>query len=128
MPPITDHQLSKQPKKFGDRRADLQRDREPAMGEGKQARPHGPPAQIAQLPPYLTIKKAYETAGISRSKLYEVLGGGLVRAVKIGTKTLIDTGSLLSYLENLPTAQIRPQKIAAKRAAVPAATNAVEAP
>ena len=56
----------------------------------------------------MTIKKAYETAGISRSKLYEIIGGGFVRAVKIGTKTLIDTGSLLSYLENLPAAQIKP--------------------
>jgi excisionase family DNA binding protein len=56
----------------------------------------------------LTIKKACETAGISRSKLYEILGDGLVRAVKIGTKTLIDTGSLLSYLESLPVAQIKP--------------------
>jgi excisionase family DNA binding protein len=94
--------------KFGDRRADLPRDPEPAKGEGRGARPRGPPVQVVQLPPYLTIKKAYETAGISRSKLYEIVGDGLVRAVKIGTKTLIDTGSLLSYLENLPAAQIKP--------------------
>jgi len=107
--------------KFGDHRADLPRDSEPAEGEGRQARPRGPPAQVAQLPPYLTIKKAYETAGISRSKLYEIIGGGFVRAVKIGTKTLIDTGSLLSYLENLPAAQIKPPS---KAKPTPAATSA----
>jgi excisionase family DNA binding protein len=79
---------------------------------------------ITQFSPVLTVKAACQVAGISRTKLYELLGLNLIRAVKIGVKTLIDTGSLLSYLEGLPQAQIKPLK----RAAAPAeiAQRAVE--
>jgi excisionase family DNA binding protein len=112
MPKIPPDQVSK----FPARRRDPQRDPEPAnIGEGAQARPRGPPAQVAQLPPFLPIKKACEVAGLGRSKLYEIVGDGLVRAVKIGSKTLIDTNSLLAYLENLPAAKINPQRLAIRK-------------
>jgi hypothetical protein len=70
---------------------------------------------VAPLRPYLPLKQACVIGGFGRSKLYEVVGLGLVRAVKLGRKTLIDTASLLEYLETLPAAQIRPAKPTKKR-------------
>src|SRR5262249_23705983 len=78
--------------------------------------PHGEPGSarappiVAPLPPFVPVKEACVVGGFGRSKLYEVLGAGRVRAVKLGSKTLIDTASLLTYLESLPAAQIRPAK------------------
>jgi excisionase family DNA binding protein len=69
----------------------------------------GPPF-VAEAAPFVTVKGACALGGLGRSKLYELLGLGLVRAVKLGTRTLIETASLLAYLESLPTAQIRPLK------------------
>jgi hypothetical protein len=57
------------------------------------------------------VKEACAIGGFGRSKLYEVVGLGLVRAVKLGSKTLIDTASLLAYLQTLPAARIKPMKI-----------------
>jgi len=70
----------------------------------------GPPVGATERPPYVAVKQACALGGFGRSKLYELLGLGLVRAVKLGTKTLIDTSTLLAYLESLPAAQIRPLK------------------
>jgi excisionase family DNA binding protein len=80
-------------------------------GEAGSAR--APPI-VAPLPPFVPVKEACVVGGFGRSKLYEVLGAGRVRAVKLGSKTLIDTASLLTYLDSLPAAQIRPAKTAAK--------------
>jgi hypothetical protein len=66
----------------------------------------GPPA-VAEPPPFVTVRQACALGSLGRSKLYEIMGLGLVRAIKLGTKTLIDTASLLAYLESLPTAKIR---------------------
>jgi hypothetical protein len=60
-------------------------------------------------PLFAPIPDALRIAGFKRGKLYELLGVGRVRAVKCGTRTLIDLRSLRAYLENLPAARIRPQ-------------------
>lgn len=80
---------------------------------------------VAVLPPFMPIPRACEVAAIGRSRLYVVIGEGLVRAVKSGTKTLIDTASLLAYLESLPAADINPsardrRKLAEAETAPPA--------
>jgi excisionase family DNA binding protein len=61
------------------------------------------------------VKQACVVGGFGRSTLYDIVGQGLVRAVKLGSKTLIDTASLLAYLAGLPKAKIRPAKPAGKR-------------
>jgi hypothetical protein len=40
--------------------------------------------------------------------LYEIVGLGLVRALKVGYKTVIETSSLLAYMATLPEANINP--------------------
>jgi excisionase family DNA binding protein len=71
----------------------------------------GPPV-VAAHPPFVAVKQACALGGFGRSKLYELMGLGRVRAVKLGTRTLIETATLLAYLKSLPTAQIRPLKSA----------------
>jgi hypothetical protein len=68
------------------------------------------PPVVAALAPYLSVAKASETAGIGRSKLYVLLGEGQILAKKLGSKTLIDTASLLGYLVGLPAARIAPSR------------------
>ncbi|GAC1348615.1 MAG: hypothetical protein NVSMB18_37230 [Acetobacteraceae bacterium] len=48
-------------------------------------------------------------SGMSRSATYEALGRGNLRAVKLGTRVLIDVPHGLSWLDSLPPADIRPQ-------------------
>jgi hypothetical protein len=87
-----------------------------ATGPAPKRSPHGEPGSarappiVASLPPFVPVKAACVVGGFGRSKLYEVVGAGHVRAIKLGSKTLIDTASLLTYLEGLPAAQIRPAK------------------
>jgi len=45
---------------------------------------------------------------MSRSATYEALGDGRLKAVKLGTATLIDVEHGLAYLASLPAAEIRP--------------------
>lgn len=66
--------------------------------------------QIAALPPFLPIPKPNErcvVGDLSRTHLYRLISDGYVRAVKTRDKTLIETASLLDYLANLPTANIK---------------------
>jgi len=46
------------------------------------------------------------TSGMSRSGTYEALGDGRLRAVKLGSKTLVDFEHGLVYLASLPAAKI----------------------
>jgi excisionase family DNA binding protein len=109
MPPVPRDQTSPFETRAGSRRA-------VATGPAPKRSPHGEPGSarappiVAPLPPFVPVKEACVVGGFGRSKLYEVVGAGRVRAVKLGSKTLIDTASLLTYLESLPAAQIRPAK------------------
>ena len=104
MPPIPHDQLSK----FGDRRAVVQRDSEPTQhGEGKQARPRGPPPPVAGART-LTVIGVTQHYGWSRSKTYELLGEGRLRGVKLGARLLIFTDSCDEVVAALPPAVIKP--------------------
>lgn len=46
----------------------------------------------------------------SRSKVYELLGEGEIKAVKIGTRTKIVMASFHDYVARLPAAQISPPR------------------
>jgi hypothetical protein len=113
MPPVPRDQISP----FETRAAS---GRAVATGPAPKPLPNGEPGSarappiVAPLPPYVPVKQACVVGGFGRSKLYEVVGHGLVRAVKLGSKTLIDTASLLAYLADLPPARIGPAKTAAK--------------
>jgi hypothetical protein len=41
--------------------------------------------------------------GIGRTKAYELLNGGKIRARKMGVKTLIEVQSVRDYIASLPT-------------------------
>jgi hypothetical protein len=47
-------------------------------------------------------------AGIGRSKTYELLGDGTLRAIKIGGRLLIDIEHGLATFAAMPPARIRP--------------------
>jgi excisionase family DNA binding protein len=45
------------------------------------------------------IREACRLTGIGRSKLYELIAAGEIEIIKVGTITLIPTGSLQSFVE-----------------------------
>jgi hypothetical protein len=47
---------------------------------------------------------------MGRRATYDALGHGHLKAVKVGTRTLINIEKGLAWLEAQPAAQIRPQK------------------
>lgn len=65
-----------------------------AHGEGAAS----PQAEVLAL----TVPEARRVSGMGRTALYEALARGEIEAVKRGTRTLILTDSLRSYLARLP--------------------------
>lgn len=67
--------------------------------------PEGFPIQEAKLPMPITVRvrEACRLTGIGRSKLYELIGRGQIRVIKVGAITLIPIDSLTSFLERLKT-------------------------
>ena len=59
-------------------------------------------------PEYTTIPNWCALSGMGRSATYEALGRGDLRAVKLGTRTLIDVPLGLAWLDSRPAAVIRP--------------------
>jgi hypothetical protein len=55
---------------------------------------------------FATIRTWEEISGMGRSKTYEELGKGNLRAVKSGRSTLIDVDHGLEYLRSCPRAKI----------------------
>jgi excisionase family DNA binding protein len=51
-----------------------------------------------------TIAEACQATGISRSKLYELIGTGTLRTFKLGSRTLIKTSALAAMIDQLATA------------------------
>ena len=49
-----------------------------------------------------TVQDACKAAGLGRTTLYELIAAGRVRAMKAGSRTLIEADSLRSYLASLP--------------------------
>ena len=70
-----------------------------------QEQPPGPPntarPKYGSLPTWLAL------SGLGRSKTYEMLGNGTLRAVKVGKRLLIDVEHGLATLDAMPAAEIR---------------------
>lgn len=60
-------------------------------------------------PQYTTIRGWVELTSISRSQTYELLAAGHIRAVKVGTRTLIHLPSALAWLTAQPAARPWPR-------------------
>lgn len=63
--------------------------------------------RTAPLPAFAHIPDTCRLTGLSRSRLYELIGAGCVHAVKEGTRTLVDVASAVAYLHTLPSARVR---------------------
>jgi excisionase family DNA binding protein len=50
----------------------------------------------------LSIAEAAATARISRTKIYELIGAGELKAIKIGRSTRIVATDLRNWIESLP--------------------------
>lgn len=48
-----------------------------------------------------TVPEAQEATGLGRTTLYRLIGDGKLRTIKVGTRTLIPTDSLVTYLWSL---------------------------
>jgi hypothetical protein len=57
----------------------------------------------------LTIAETVNEIG-SRTKVYDLIGLGHLKAVKLGSRTRVVTESLQSFLASLPEAQIAPPR------------------
>ncbi|GAN78024.1 MerR family transcriptional regulator [Acidisphaera rubrifaciens] len=68
---------------------------------GRAASPIGYPA-------YATLAVWQRLSGISRSRTYELLAAGHLRAIKLRSRTLIDVEAALAWMRTLPAAEIAP--------------------
>jgi hypothetical protein len=97
--------------KHGDHHTAAPADTKPAQhGEGNPAYPRGPPAADLRT---LTIAGVKARYGWSRSKTYQLLGEGKLRACKLGTRLLIFADSCDELIAALPTAKIKPWRMIA---------------
>jgi excisionase family DNA binding protein len=58
------------------------------------------------------IDKACEVSGFGKTKLYEEIGSGRLRAVKVGRRTLIPADDLRAFIESLPPIACRAKNAA----------------
>lgn len=65
-------------------------------------------ARSRELPAYATVPEWCRLSGVGRSRTYELLGTGQLRAKKLGARTLIDVAHGLAWLDSLPVAAVRP--------------------
>jgi hypothetical protein len=68
-----------------------------STGLGKDERPR---------PKYCSIADWGAISGMRRSSTYEALGRGDLRAIKVGSRTLIDVEAGLAWLASMPAAEI----------------------
>jgi excisionase family DNA binding protein len=57
-------------------------------------------------PQFATISNWTSLSGISRAQTYNLLADGRLRAVKVGSRTLIDVPAGLAWLKAQPAAKI----------------------
>ncbi len=63
---------------------------------------------VAAAGPLLhSIPAVQERLGLGRSKIYELLGTGVLEAVKAGRRTLVTEASIARLVAGLPRAQFR---------------------
>ncbi|MBB2170443.1 hypothetical protein HLH36_19280 [Gluconacetobacter aggeris] len=70
-------------------------------------RPSSSSKDAGQTPRYMAINPFCAFSGLTRYKLYELLGTGDIRAIKVGKRTLIDVEQALTWLASRPVAQFR---------------------
>jgi excisionase family DNA binding protein len=64
-------------------------------------------------PMLYTLPDASRLTGLGHTKLYELIGKGVLHARKAGSRTLITGESLRAYIAGLPKAEIRTGREAA---------------
>jgi hypothetical protein len=62
------------------------------------------------VPAFCSIEQWCAISGMGRRWTYDAIGRNVLRAVKCGSRTLVDVPHGLTYLNSLPAAQIKPQK------------------
>lgn len=77
------------------------------MGERKALRGSGASSNNTITPRYAPIPEWGVLSGLGRTKTYELLGDGTLRAIKVGARLLIDVEHGLAVLAAMPAAQIR---------------------
>ena len=65
---------------------------------------------MAETPEFAPIPVWRAISGMGRSRTYEELGAGNLRAIKCGGRLLIDVRHGLAFLRALPAAEIRAYK------------------
>lgn len=65
------------------------------------------PDQTLKYPKYATIPDWQHISGMRRTSVYEALGRGDLRSIKLGMRVLIDVEAGLAWLASLPPAAIR---------------------
>ena len=68
----------------------------------------GRTASSPGYPAFATLADWQRLTGISRSRTYELLAAGHLRAVKLRSRTLIDVEAGLAWMRTLPAAEIAP--------------------
>jgi hypothetical protein len=62
------------------------------------------------LPKFTPIQRWLKLSGMSRTGCYNALARGHLKAIKLGSRTLIDVEAGLAWLRSLPAPQIRAPK------------------
>jgi predicted DNA-binding transcriptional regulator AlpA len=62
--------------------------------------------QLSVTPRYAPISDWCALTGMGRSSVYEALGRGDLKAIKLGVRTLIDVEHGLAWLASMPAAEI----------------------
>jgi hypothetical protein len=74
---------------------------------------------VTLTPKYAPISDWCAISGMSRSVVYEALGRGDLKAIKLGVRTLIDVEHGLAWLASMPPAEITTGR--SRRSAAPPA-------
>lgn len=75
--------------------------------------------QAATVRPAFTTIDGWEAiSGMGRRSIYDELGRGNLRAIKRGSRTLIDVEHGLAWLRSLPPAKIRAPRVVKQAEAV----------
>ena len=70
----------------------------------------GVPAAAVVVPRYATIPRWEEVSGVKRTRTFELIRDKKLRAIKVGSRTLIDVQAGLAWLDSLPTVNGPEQK------------------
>ena len=71
------------------------------------------PSSVAKLevePILCSVPQGCQMIGIGTQGMYDLIGAGLIKAVKRGTRTLLVVASLKTYAKSLPAAIIAPPR------------------